>query len=110
MTKQLVLVVDDNPDWRHDFEAYTRHFGFDVVTAENGAEAIAVIEANPAIVAVVTDTQMYPGDGITVLQFVGGRHTLLPTLILSSAPRTMTFAPGDSTAKAFCHPGRFLLT
>lgn len=45
-----------------------------------------MIEANPAIVAVVTDTQMYPGDGITVLQFVGGRNTLLPTLILSSAP------------------------
>jgi len=84
MPNCLVLVVDDTPTWREDFEGYIRRLGYDVITATNGAEAIAAIEANPAIAAVVTDTQMPNGDGITILQFLDARHPQLPTLILSS--------------------------
>ena len=37
----LVLFVDDNEDTRQAYTAYLQYLGMDVVTAENGAQAVA---------------------------------------------------------------------
>ncbi len=43
-TKGSVLVVDDNTDSREMLEDYLRYSGFDVTTAENGADAVTYAE------------------------------------------------------------------
>ena len=40
MSSQVVLLVEDNPDNRDIYGTFLRHFGFDVIEAEDGAEGV----------------------------------------------------------------------
>ena len=67
----VILVVDDEVLLR---ELASEHFGdagYEVIEAENGAAALAALQARPDIQAVFTDVQM-PGrpDGISLARMV----------------------------------------
>jgi len=67
MTNKKVLVVDDEIHIVHVVAIKLRNNGFQVVTAENGAEAFEVaIEERPDIV--VTDYQMPVMNGIELIE------------------------------------------
>jgi CheY-like chemotaxis protein len=62
MTDRPVLVVEDDADTRHMVEAYLTFQGVPVVTAENGAEALAALSAHrPSLI--LLDLSMPVMDG-----------------------------------------------
>lgn len=60
-----VLIVDDEPDIVEMMQSLLEIEGFAVITAENGAEALAAIEENPNLV--LLDIMMPDMDGHAVL-------------------------------------------
>lgn len=56
--KVAILVVDDEPDLRELHKIYFEEAGFNVVMAENGKDALQVLEDNDAIDVVVSDILM----------------------------------------------------
>jgi DNA-binding NtrC family response regulator len=69
-----VLIVDDEPNLRKVLSAQLRRHGYDVLAAEDGESAVAMLADHPVDV-VVTDLRMPGMDGLALLGHV---HALLP--------------------------------
>lgn len=73
-----LLLVEDEPEVRHLLRQQLMRLGHRVLEAENGAEALELIEHVAEIDAVVTDAVMPGGcDGVTL---IARAHTLRPGL------------------------------
>jgi putative two-component system response regulator len=66
------LIVDDEPRLRQVLMHLMRNDGFDCLEAENGEEAIAVLERQP-VTLVMSDLRMPQLDGIALLREIRGR-------------------------------------
>ncbi|MCK9914606.1 sigma-54 dependent transcriptional regulator [Microbacteriaceae bacterium K1510] len=64
---QVVLVVDDDPVQRRLVEAMVQRFGYEVLTADSGDAALALLTGGTPIDAVVLDLVMPDLDGLGVL-------------------------------------------
>jgi PAS domain S-box-containing protein len=85
-----VLLVDDNPTNLHILETQCRRWGMDVVSASQGAEALAVLDADRRFDAAVLDLHMPGMDGVQLAQQIrwlcpGTKPALV--LLSSSAQR-----------------------
>ncbi len=66
-TAQTILLVEDEPLLREVTSEDLQDFGFEVVTASDGAQAVEVLESGQALAAMVTDIRMpgpYDGWGL----------------------------------------------
>lgn len=89
-----VLVVDDDRELRDTLTAVLEHEGYEVRCAENGAQALAIMQrSNPA--AVVLDLSMPVMSGWELLQIVHDDLDLcrVPLIVLSGmrAPAGVTY-------------------
>jgi signal transduction histidine kinase/GAF domain-containing protein/ActR/RegA family two-component response regulator len=83
----LVLFIDAEMPVREAAEAALRHYGYQVVTAENAAEGIATLRSAAGLVAaVVLDVSMQPQSGEETLRRIRYIQPQLP-VILSSGYR-----------------------
>jgi EAL domain-containing protein (putative c-di-GMP-specific phosphodiesterase class I) len=82
-----VLVVDDESEVRQVMVRMLGSAGYEVCTASDGEEALAVLEQQ-AIDLIVTDIGMPKADGMTVLRSVRDRNLELPVLLVTGAPTT----------------------
>jgi len=92
-------VVDDDDGVREVVRQYLLHAGYRVVTASNGAEALALVERpDDPIAVVLLDRSMPSMDGIETAQAL---RRLRPELriVLSSG------YPTDATDRALCLDG-----
>jgi len=80
---QRILVVDDEESLRHMLRAFLTKEGYDVTVAENGEEALRILDREPFDV-VLSDIRMPKLDGLGLLDGMqsGG---LAPTVIMMSA-------------------------
>jgi DNA-binding response OmpR family regulator len=69
MPNRRVLLVEDEPDILAQFAAKIRKKGYEVLTAQNGVEALKVFRG-AAILVVVTDIRMPLKDGLQVLEAI----------------------------------------
>jgi DNA-binding NtrC family response regulator len=78
-----VLVVDDDPVQRRLLDAMLKRFGYDVVTAESGAEALRLIGGaeGERIDAIVLDLVMPELDGMGVLAALRERGLDTPVIV-----------------------------
>lgn len=77
-----VLVVDDSRDIRELIALLLRLGGYEVFTAENGADAKAILEVrSPALV--ISDLEMPICDGWELLSHCHLNHPAMPVLIMS---------------------------
>jgi len=88
--KKRVLVVEDHPDTRTVLVLMMERWGFEVVEARNGREAMMVVEASDFDLMVV-DMAM-PLDGFDFVRRVRARPNTKSTPILAV---TALDAPGD---------------
>jgi CheY-like chemotaxis protein len=88
-----ILVVDDDPVVGHSFTRVLGSKGYAVITAANGAEALAKIAAEEYDV-VYTDIRMPGMDGIEVAATIKDRQPWLPVVIVSG------YATPENEAKA----------
>jgi len=78
-----VLVVDDDPVQRRLLDAMLKRFGYDVVTAESGAEALRIVAGSDGerIDAIVLDLVMPELDGMGVLAALRERGSETPVIV-----------------------------
>jgi DNA-binding NtrC family response regulator len=80
--KGKILVVDDEPNALKYLSKYLVKKGFEVDTAENGAQALNHIQNKPVDV-VVLDVLMPGMDGMTVLKKIKGISPIIQVIILT---------------------------
>lgn len=80
---QIVLVVDDDPAQRRILEENIKRFGYRVLTAEGGAEAIDALDGTHGgeIALMVLDLVMPEVDGMAVLDKCRKTHPNLPVIV-----------------------------
>ncbi|MCC7256913.1 MAG: sigma-54-dependent Fis family transcriptional regulator [Gammaproteobacteria bacterium] len=83
MTSRPILLVEDDLRLREALAETLRLAGFDVREAADGAAALQVLAGTP-IAAVVTDYQMKPMDGSTLLARIRDRLPHLPVLMITA--------------------------
>ena len=88
----VILAVDDAPDMLFIIKAILKRAGFEVVTAQNGQEALTIISASPdRFDAVILDRQMPVMNGLELLTIIKADERLNPIpvvmLTLSSGQR-----------------------
>ena len=87
---QRILVVDDEESLRHMLDSFLSREGYDVTVAENGEEALAILDREPFDV-VLCDIRMPKVDGLGLLDGVSKRG-LSTTVIMMSAYGTVDTA------------------
>ena len=81
--RQTILLVDDDPEVRSYCERVLRSGGYEVVSCEDGAEALAVIAGGEPVDAVVLDWALPGLDGRRVREQIARRQPHLPLLVIS---------------------------
>jgi len=83
-TSRTVLLVEDEPSTLRFYSAGLRGMQeFRLLAAENGAEALALLQSNPVDV-VVTDLKMPVLDGYELLAILGEKYPSLPVIVLTA--------------------------
>jgi two-component system cell cycle sensor histidine kinase/response regulator CckA len=81
---QLCVVVDDEPRIRKLLALILGGNGFAVLEAENGAQALDLIDAHSADVDLLVSDVFMPGmDGITLVSRVRARLPRIPVILIS---------------------------
>jgi len=83
LSAQTILVVDDEANLRKVLGAMLRREGFEVLTAADGKEALALLERNPVEV-VLTDLKMPELDGMALLERVHADYPGTPVVMLTA--------------------------
>src|SRR5258708_13870497 len=81
-TPARVLVVDDDPQERHDLAKILVNLGYVPEMAQDGEEALQKIGSAP-VDAIVTDLMMPRMDGDTLLRTLLSRGSLTPAVVLT---------------------------
>jgi CheY-like chemotaxis protein len=93
--KQLVLLVEDEPDVRRVVRMYLVELGYSVLECANGAEAATMLDAVPEIRILVSDLVM-PGeiDGRSLAQKALAENPAMRVLLISGYAQTQN---GETT-------------
>jgi putative two-component system response regulator len=96
--KQVILVVDDEPQNIELLEAYLAPQGYEIVTAANGKEALEKIPGNQ-IDLILLDVMMPGMDGFEVIRRVrqDAIHQLLPIIMVTALRETEDRVKGIET-------------
>ncbi|WP_066505502.1 response regulator transcription factor [Abyssisolibacter fermentans] len=95
MSKETILVVDDEKDIVDLIEVYLSKEGYNVIKAFNGEEALNIINSN-SVHLVILDTMMPKIDGIEVCRRMRVKKNI-PIIILSAKATDMDKIIGLST-------------
>lgn len=86
MTKQRILLVDDNDDIRETYQIGLQNRGFEIVPASSVSDALRLISTEKFDV-LLSDLHMPDdGDGFTVVSAMRHTHPQAVTLVLSGYP------------------------
>lgn len=81
--KPLVLVADDDPDIRQLVRLRLERSGYQVVSANDGAEALAVV-AGCSLDLAILDVAMPKLNGLEVARALRAQHAALPVVLLTA--------------------------
>jgi CheY-like chemotaxis protein len=85
--ERMILIVDDDPDFRASTAAVLESQGYKVITAESGKEAMAKLSAEPPDLVVLDIMMEYDSAGYEVNQAIKFRDEFsrdIPILMVSS--------------------------
>jgi len=78
-----ILIVDDELNMRLVLAAMLKREGYDVASAADGAEALAILKSGP-VAAVVTDLKMPHIDGMELLNRVSTEYPDIPVIMITA--------------------------
>jgi two-component system response regulator FlrC len=84
MNQGTILVVEDDPALREVIRETLQLANYRVDTAENGQEALRLVDLNPDIVLLLSDVQMQPMDGYALLKAVKSCHPHIPVVLMTA--------------------------
>lgn len=77
-----ILFVDDDEMWRKHVTASLTAAGYEVVTAKDGSEAMALSEkSHPALI--ILDIDLEGEDGVMLLKFLRRNHPKVPIVVFT---------------------------
>lgn len=85
--ERMILIVDDDPDFRASTAAVLESQGYKVITAESGKEAMAKLSAEPPDLVILDIMMEYDSAGYEVNQAIKFRDEFshdIPILMVSS--------------------------
>jgi len=82
--KPTVLIVDDEEANRKNYRMDLEEAGFEVIEAADGREALAKLDGNPGINAILTDFDMPVLDGLKMAAKAKESRTGIPIVMLSA--------------------------
>jgi two-component system KDP operon response regulator KdpE len=92
-----ILVIDDEPDFLRTYERVLRRLGYDVITAERGAEGLRIVGSR-CLRLVITDLDLPDGDGLSIVAAIRAGTNPPPVIVVSGMPsvaaRTAALAAG----------------
>jgi len=80
-----LLLVDDDEMTRRSSRRFLSRAGFDVTTVDSGAEALAYLDANKRVDAVIVDYDMPGMNGVELLRAIHERDPHLPKGLWSAS-------------------------
>jgi CheY-like chemotaxis protein len=96
----LVLVVDDDPHVRRLVEVLFERVGFDVVTASNGAQALATLRQGVPDLAIV-DRSMPVMDGFELARAIKNRADVPIIILTASSDKDIVVQAIDAFAEDY---------
>jgi len=78
-----LLVIDDDAALVAAYRDLLLPYGFQVLTASDGQDAIPIVEQNPDILLVILDLAMPRMDGREWLRWFRGRRKESPVIVIS---------------------------
>lgn len=106
MNQRYVLVVDDEPHMRRVLEIMLNKADYVVFSAENGLEALTILQSNP-VDLIVTDMRMPEMDGIALLARMRQDGFTIPVIVITahgsieSAVEAMKYGASDYILRPF---------
>lgn len=91
MPKNKILIVDDEAIVRESIRDWLKDSGYDVGTAENGEEALSMIQKQDFDVIVV-DIRLQGESGITVLEKIKAKKPNIKSIIITAYPSEETIS------------------
>jgi CheY-like chemotaxis protein len=83
-TRPRILVIEDDPYAREALSLLLNYYGYDVVSASNGADGLALVtDAAPDLV--VTDWRMPGLSGLALCVALRERRNTMPIIVVTSA-------------------------
>ena len=79
----MILLVEDDEDTRAVTAIVLEDAGYDVVEANDGGQALTVLQANPSVALVFSDIQMPGMNGIELANILGATNHGLPVVLTS---------------------------
>lgn len=79
-----LLVIDDDAKLLASYRDLLSPYGFEVLTAPDGQDAVAIVESNPDILLVILDLAMPRMDGREWLRWFRGLRKDAPVIIISA--------------------------
>ena len=79
-----LLVIDDDARLLASYRDLLSPYGFEVLTAPNGQDAIALVEEHPDILLVILDLAMPKMDGREWLRWFRGKRKDSPVIVISA--------------------------
>ncbi|MEW8028400.1 MAG: sigma-54 dependent transcriptional regulator [Candidatus Thiodiazotropha sp.] len=83
MSLATVLIVEDDPALREALSDTLELAGYPICVADEGGAALNLLQQR-SVGMVVSDVQMHPMDGHTLLRKIRERHTDLPVLLMTA--------------------------
>lgn len=83
----VILIIDDYPVTRRVLSHILERSGFEIITAENGLEALELINSPEQIDLIICDIAMPEMDGLTLLENLRSNpdHVQLPIIMLTAS-------------------------
>lgn len=78
-----LLVIDDDTTLLTHYRDLLMPYGFLVLTASDGEDAIPLVEQNPDILLVILDLAMPKMDGRSWLRWLRGKNEEIPVIVIT---------------------------
>ena len=92
MTKQRILVVDDDPSIRRTLQTGLSKAGYEVLEAQDGEEASRILSDTGADL-VIADIYMPKKSGLEVIMELRDQSASTPVIAMTDGGRTKNFNP-----------------
>jgi CheY-like chemotaxis protein len=79
----MLMIVDDDPEVRIIVAEFLRDFGYRVIQADSGAEALRLLEQAPDLRMIITDIRMPDMSGFELADIATQRQRDLKVILIS---------------------------